>query len=64
LALASLGLSVNYFFAISKMYKNIRQKYLEKQREFKSHAEKHRLSYNKIEKKNKEYIEQMQKKLR
>jgi hypothetical protein len=30
LALVSLILAVNYFFTIAKIYKNIREKYLEK----------------------------------
>jgi hypothetical protein len=53
LALVSLILAVNYFFAIAKLYKMIRQKYLEKQLELRTRAESHQLSYNKIDKNNK-----------
>ena len=41
LAITSLILSVKYFFSISKMYKDIREKYIEKEEEFRQEAEIH-----------------------
>jgi Tfp pilus assembly protein PilO len=41
LAVASLILSVKYFFSISKMYKDIREKYIEKEEELRKEAEIH-----------------------
>ena len=52
LALLSLILAINYFFAISRMYKNIRQKYIEKEREIRTRAESYQISFQKIGKKN------------
>ena len=41
LALVSLLLTLNYFFSIARMYRGIRHRYIEKEKELKSRAEEH-----------------------
>lgn len=46
------------------MYKDIREKYIEKEEEFRQEAEIHKNSFRKIGLKNQRYIKQMQSKIR
>ena len=57
LAFASLILTLNYFFSIAKMYKNIREKYVENENRLKAKAN---LSYRKIMTKNQKFITKTQ----
>lgn len=59
LAAISLALTLNYFFSIAKMYRGIRQKYIEKEKELKNRNLK--LSLRKIKTKNQKYISKMTK---
>jgi hypothetical protein len=59
LATISLTLTIKYFLDISKMYKVIRTKYIERENELKSNAENFKLSLRKIKTKNEKYIARM-----
>jgi Tfp pilus assembly protein PilO len=59
LAIFSLVLAVNYFFAIARMYRQIRERYIEKEREMRSRAESYQISFKKIGHKNQKYIQKL-----
>jgi uncharacterized FlgJ-related protein len=59
LALVSLVLTLNYFYSISKMYKNIRQKYIQNEEQLRNKAEEKMLSLRKIKTKNERFISKM-----
>ena len=52
LAFISLVLAINYFFAIARMYRQIRERYIEKEKEMRTHAETHQINFKKIALKN------------
>lgn len=57
LAFISLVLAINYFFAIARMYRKIRERYIEKEKELRTRAESHQISFKKIALKNQKYIQ-------
>jgi hypothetical protein len=59
LALISLVLTLNYFYSITKMYKNIRQKYIQNEEQLRNKAEEKMLSLRKIKTKNERFISKM-----
>ena len=59
LAGISVVLTIKYFVNIAKVYQSIQMTYIQKQEEFRTQAQQHTLSINKIKKKNKMYIRQL-----
>ena len=60
LAFVSLVLAVIYFFAIARMYRQIRERYIEKEIELRrTHAESHQIKFKKIGLKNQRYIQNL-----
>jgi len=61
LSIASLFLQMNYFNSVSRMYNNIRQKYIDKEKELvkKNAGGNQKLNLEKITSRNTKYINQM-----